>query len=105
MNALLERIGIDDLRGSARELADVIGMEAFIKLVDAYGGTSGLYIPQADTIVIPMRDELIRREFDGYNYDKLARKWGLTDRYVREIVKEQSKELKRKPIDGQLSLW
>ena len=104
-NKLLESLRLEDLNGNARELAELIGMEAFIRLVGVYGGTSSLYVPKAEQLVLPVRDELIRREFDGGNSTQLARKWGLTERYIREIVKEKLKELRIAPGPGQISLW
>lgn len=107
MNAeLLKMLTPDDLKGEQRELVDVLGsMEAYINLVAYYGGTGRLYIPQPDIIVIPIRDKLIRREYDGTNLTALARKWELTERYVQEIVKEKRLEIQRKPMDGQLTLF
>lgn len=104
-NKLLESLRLEDLNGNARELAELIGLEAFIRLVDVYGGTSSLYIPKAEQLVLPVRDEMIRREFDGNNSYVLARKWGLTERYIREIAKEKMKELRLTPGPGQTSFW
>ena len=63
----LHLLTIDDLDGENRELAELVGMEAFIKLVEVYGGTGKLYVPQADKVLIPVRDEKIREEYDGTN--------------------------------------
>ena len=105
MDDLLDKLALEDLRGESRALADIVGLEAFKNLVRHYGGTSKLYVPSADTVAIPVRDELIRREYDGDNLHELVRKWGLTDRWIYEIVKDKAKEIKAKPIDGQISLF
>lgn len=102
MGELLDMLAIEDLTGNARDLAEVIGLDGFKRLVKAYGGTSNLYIPKADMLVIPVRDTLIRREYDGSNVQKLALKWGLTDRYVQEIVKEEAQKLRFQPVEGQV---
>lgn len=104
-NELLEELRPDDLTGNAKDLAELIGMEAFAKLVDVYGGSSNLYVPKAEQLVLPVRDELIRREYNGRNVYELARKWGLTERYVREIIKEKAKELRDAPGPGQMSFY
>lgn len=104
-NELLKELQLEDLTGSARELAEIVGMEAFARLVEVYGGSSNLYIPKADQLVLPIRDKLIQREYNGGNVYALSRKWGLTERYVREIVKEKAKELRIAPGPGQMSLW
>ena len=103
-NELLKELQIDDLQGENRELAECIGMEAFIKLVDVYGGTGRLYIPNPDTLLIPVRDKKICEQFNGGNIYELARKWSLTDAYIRNIVKDKLAEIRRTPPAGQLSL-
>lgn len=40
-NELLNELKLEDLQGEARELAETIGMDAFRRLVDVYGGTAG----------------------------------------------------------------
>lgn len=98
---LLEQVAINDLRGESRYLAEVIGLDGFKNLVREFGGTSRLYVPTLDTVVLPVRDELIRREYDGTNAMELARKWNLTERWIYEIVKD----IRARPIDGQISLF
>ena len=72
-NELLNHLQLDDLKGEAHELAETIGMDAFRRLVDVYGGTGRVYIPQADTLLIPIRDRLIREEYNGYNVYELCK--------------------------------
>ena len=43
-NELLKELRLEDLSGSSLELAEAIGMEGFIRLVDNYEGTSNLYV-------------------------------------------------------------
>ena len=76
-NELLNHLQLDDLKGETHELAETIGMDAFRRLVDVYGGTGRVYIPQADTLLIPIRDRLIREEYNGYNVYELCKKWDL----------------------------
>ena len=80
-------------------------MDGFIRLVDTYGGTSNLYVPVAEQLVRPVRDELIRREYNGRNVYELARKWDLTDRSIREIVKDEVKKMRSDPGPDQLTFW
>ena len=44
-----------------------------------------------------------RQEYNGYNTYELARKWKLSDAYVRQIVKDKAAEIRRAPPDGQLT--
>ena len=104
-NELLELLQLEDLQGEAYELAELIGIEAFRKLVDRYGGTGRMYIPQADTLVIPLRDAKIREEYDGTNIYALCKKWELSEGYIRKIVAEKTEELRRRPLEGQSSFF
>lgn len=102
---LLKLLTLEDLQGEARDLAELIGMDAFRKLVSVYGGTGRMYIPQPDMLLIPVRDAKIREEYDGSNIYELCRKWDLSEGYVRKIVAEKANELRRRPMDGQVSLF
>ncbi|MDH5525557.1 MAG: hypothetical protein OEY01_16440 [Desulfobulbaceae bacterium] len=54
---------INELPGDLRLIADVIGVEAAIKLAQVFGGTP-LYITKVDRYVKRIRDRQIREEFD-----------------------------------------
>ena len=90
-NEMLNELKLEDLQGEARELAETIGMDAFRRLVDVYGGTGRVYIPQADKLLIPIRDRLIRDEYNGSNVYALCKKWNLSEGYVRGIVREKNR--------------
>lgn len=94
MADLLDMLQMEDLSGSNLELAEVIGLDSFKNLVKTYGGINGLYVPKADRLVMPIRDTLIRREFNGVNARALATKWELTERYILEIAKDKLKEIR-----------
>ena len=66
-------------------------------------GTS-IYIPKIESLEKTVRDELIKEEFDGSNYKELALKYGLTETWIRNIVLDKAKEIKARPIDGQMNL-
>ena len=87
MDDLLKQLTIDDLHGDTRDLAETIGMEAFLKLIEVYGGTGRRYIPQASVLTIPIRDAQIREEYDGTNLLNICRKWGISEGTVRRIVR------------------
>lgn len=95
---------LEALRGEQRQIAEVIGVENYLKLTREFGGTT-IYIAKAEEIVKRNeRDEKIREEFDGSNYAQLAVKYGLTEVWVRNIVSEKAEEIRRRPIDGQMNL-
>jgi len=79
-----------------KPIVEVIGIRKFIELCEALGGTQA-YIPKSDTIVRPIRDRLIREEFNGANYQELAIKYNLSDRWVRAIINPNE-------VDGQMNM-
>lgn len=92
---------IDQLRDDQRELAEIIGLAAYKKLVVNYAG-SFLYVQKIDSVLKDLRDDEIREKFDGGNYGKLAREYNLAEATVRDIVAEKRKQLRRAPLEGQM---
>ena len=100
---LLEKVQMENLDEEQKALAELIGLEAFKNLVRAVNGTS-IYIPKIESLEKTVCDELIKEEFDGGNYKELALKYGLTETWIRNIVLDKAKEIKARPIDGQMSI-
>ncbi len=100
---LLEKVQMENLDEEQKMLAELIGLEAFKSLVRAFNGTS-IYIPKIESLEKAVRDEMIKEEFDGGNYRELALKFGLTETWIRNIVLDKTKEIKARPIDGQMNL-
>ena len=94
--------GTEQLREDQRELADVIGLEAYKKLIRHYGGNQ-LYIQQVDSVLKDLRDKELNEKFDGSNYKELSREYGISEMTIREIVKEKRQQLRGKALEGQLS--
>lgn len=101
---LLDQVQIENLDEEQKALAELIGLEGFRNLVRAYNGTS-IYVPKIESIEKIVRDECIKEEFDGGNYRELALKYGLTETWIRNIVLEKAKEIKARPLDGQMSIF
>ncbi len=95
---VLENLAPDVLPGEQQEIAKIIGMDAYMKLVRRYGG-SQLYIAKADKLEAVLRDEKIRSEFTGGNIHFLSIKYNLSERTIREIVSPF------RNIEGQTSLF
>ena len=70
-----------------RQLSGIVGTEAFLRLIDTYGG-GNVYIPKNDRFERYARNKAIVAEFDGYNFRELAQK-----------------AVRAKPVDGQMSLF
>lgn len=94
---------IENLSEEQREIAELVGMEGYMRLSKVYGGTT-VYIAKTDELERRNeRDERIREEFDGTNYSKLAIKYRLSEMWIRNIVSEKAKEIKNAPFQGQMS--
>lgn len=85
MNSALDMITMELLDERDHEIAEVVGLEAFRKLVATFGG-SVIYIKKAETFLLPLRDDLVRNEYNGSNARALAQKFGLSDRQVYRII-------------------
>ena len=83
---LLDNIELQDLKEDYLEMAEIIGLDNYKKLVVRYNGAS-VYIPTVDRLTKKDRDTLIREEFNGGNIKELANKYNLTESWIREIVK------------------
>mgnify|MGYP001860339826 CR=1 FL=1 len=70
-----------------QEIIEKIGVENFLHIVEFFGG-GAVYIPKKERITAVARNERIRSEFNGYNHKELARKYRLSTRSIRDIVKE-----------------
>lgn len=99
----LEKVRLEDLDQEQQEVAELIGLDSYKKLMAEYGGMS-IYIPKADRLERMERNDKIRSEFDGYNFRELAMKYGLTEVSIRSIVSDKMRELRARPMDGQLTL-
>lgn len=87
---LLDELTLDDLDEEQRELADCIGMEAYKKLVYTYAGCT-INVRNPERLTREIRNNYIRYEFNGSNYNELAAKYHLSNRMIRFIVDVKSK--------------
>lgn len=83
--------------GMSRAIASEIGIDNFIKLTKLVGGLT-FYVPKPESILKPARDLCIKQEYNGYNAQKLALKYGLSEKWIRELCQSNH-------ADGQLSLF
>lgn len=78
-------IQFEDVPEELRDIADALGMEAFLKLIALCGGQD-LYIPKRESLERGPRDRAIRARFDGGNYRALAAQYRLSVRQIRKII-------------------
>lgn len=82
--------------GLCKQIAETIGPDNFYKLAELLGGAT-VYIPKPESVTRPVRDARIKAEFNGYNHPELAKKYSVTERWVRKLCGDGH-------LDGQLSL-
>ena len=87
MNELANGLTIEMFDGMYRDIAEAIGPENFVRLAEVVGGAT-IYIPKPESLVRPVRDARIKDEFNGYNTIELARKYSVTERWVRQLCGE-----------------
>ena len=76
MNSFLDDLTLEQLDGDSRELAEVIGMDAFKKLVEVYGGSGSLYIPSFATLRAGLRNQKLVQDYQaGSKVKHLTRKY------------------------------
>ncbi len=80
----LAELTFDDLDDEQRELAELVGLESYKKLIKTYGGIN-VYILKEATVCKELRNRNMRNLFDG-DYKKLAREFKLSIRQTREII-------------------
>lgn len=79
------------------KIAKAIGVDNFYKLTEAIGGAT-VYIPKPEALTRPVRDARIKAEFNGWNHVELARKYDVTDRWVRRLCGPQN-------VEGQINFF
>ena len=87
MSDWMNDVTYDKLPEAHRKFADVIGVEATMKLCQAFGGEI-IYIPMADSVWSVIRRERIRDEYinQGARIKHLAKKYRITPQEVHRIL-------------------
>lgn len=96
MGKWTDTLTIDMIPEQYRPLAELIGIQQMLAMSEQFGGAN-LYVPKPEALVRSARDNLIKKQYNGYNAEELARTYDLTVRWVQEICKDA-------PPPGQLSL-
>lgn len=81
----IKDIKIEILPDAYQRIARVIGIENTIRMAEVVQGV-GFYFPKLDTVLAEIRNKRIREEFNGSNHKKLAIKYGVTERWVYDIL-------------------
>lgn len=101
---LIKQLSIEDLPEPYRTIAENCGMEVVVILAEQFGG-SQINFQKLDTILYTLKEKLIRKEFNGYNYLELARKYSCSTSWIRKITSDMVQRERNKPVDGQMSIF
>lgn len=101
---LSDLLSPESLTVNQQEICDLIGIEAYKKLSEYFGGTD-IYIAKPKGMRKNLRDQKIISEFTGSNTKGLAVKWGLCESTIRKITAEKRRQLKKSALDGQEMLF
>ena len=76
-----------DLPEGCRPLAELLGLDTFLRVADAFGGEM-IYIPNMNRIYLDRRNQDIRTQYHGAGekIETLSQKYSLSKRQIRNIV-------------------
>ena len=80
----------DDLNGAYNDIAELLGVEATMKLYDTFRGqqlTFPVHLFHKDFIA-----RQITQAYDGSNAKQLATRFGYSEKWIRAIVKENAEK-------------
>ncbi|MCI9463390.1 MAG: hypothetical protein HFI48_05825 [Lachnospiraceae bacterium] len=100
---VFEELEPDDLQENHKEIADVVGFDNLIRLIDHFGGNQ-IYIPQKYELYRQKMYKEIIDQYDGTNVKRLATEYGVSEKTVYTIINEKlAKVSRQKQLEGQLS--
>ena len=89
-----EYLIIEELPDQYQEAIRVIGLEATLKLCEAFPGVP-LYFKAPHRLLLPAKKRYVKKHFDGRNHRKLALTTGLPLATIYEILTEAREEGKQ----------
>ncbi len=85
-NVLLKSVGVSDIPETYQPVANLIGLDNFLKMC-RYAMGDEIYFPMQESILRNARNRLIIQEYNGHNLAELSKKYNLTAKHIRNIVK------------------
>lgn len=99
----LKEITEEDIPKQFRWIVGIIGIEATAKLSDHSGGVT-IYVPKLEALLERKRNELIKRDVQVIGYKETARKYRLTEVWVRQIADEATRAAAKERENAQVGL-
>ncbi len=85
-DVLLNHVDVSDIPETYQPVVSLIGLDNFLKLC-RYAMGDELYFPMQKSILCSTRNRLILQEYNGYNFEELSRKYNLTVKQIKNILK------------------
>ena len=81
---MLDKLKLEDIPEQFRDLAEVIGLDAYRKLIRYAGGMS-IYIPVEYRVTRNVRDRILRETFSG-DYKAFSKAYRISEGHLRRII-------------------
>lgn len=85
-NELLKNVHVSDIPETYQPVISLIGLDNFLKLCQ-YAMGDELYFPMHKSVLCSTRNRLILQEYNGYNLGELSKKYNLTVKQIKNILK------------------
>ena len=82
----MERVLLEDFSEEIVSFVDFIGVDMFIDICENFGG-SQLYFPKKESVLGASRNRQIKKMYNIYSKNEIAKKFGITKRQVENILK------------------
>ena len=76
-----------DLPTNLQPIAEILGIESFMELLEYSGGTS-LYFFKPDKLIVEARNRMILEDYPRLSFAEIARKHTLSATWVRDIIND-----------------
>lgn len=104
---IFDNLRMDDLADKYKEVADIVGFENYMKLVEHFAGDS-VYIPKKYELYRHEMYKAILDEYDGTNIKRLAVAYGISEKTIYNILRghllKKKKKAKNGQMEGQMSI-
>lgn len=88
LDEITAEITIDNLPEEYQIVAEICGLSSAIELSKRMSSLR-IYVPSFENLIQNPRNTRIRAEFNGFNHRELARKYNLSETWIRDIVQRK----------------
>ena len=68
------------------QMLDAIGLNATVDILKLFGGLN-LHIPKLGSTFAYWRNKAIQEQFDGSNHRELAKEFGISEKYCKDLLR------------------